>query len=73
MQQLSSSVQLSAESYTGNRISIGPDQADRNPIRAMASILARGVLRLQQRQKDLDKSTEQSVHHRVLPTKTETP
>ena len=42
------------------------------PIRAIAMILAHGVLRLQQRQKDLDSPTEQSVHDRVLVTKGET-
>ena len=41
-------------------------------IRAIAMILAHGVLRLQQRQKDLDSPTEQSVHDRVLVTKGET-
>lgn len=42
------------------------------PIRAIAMILALGVLRLQQRQKDLDRRTEQSVHDLVLPTQGET-
>ena len=42
------------------------------PIRAIAIILAHGVLRLHQRQKDLDNSTEQSVHDCVLVTKGET-
>ena len=42
------------------------------PIRAIAIILAHGVLRLMQRQKDLDNATEQSVHGRVLTPK-ETP
>lgn len=41
-------------------------------IRAVAIILAHGVLRLQQRRKDLDNSTEQSVHDHVLVTKGET-
>jgi hypothetical protein len=41
-------------------------------IRAIAIILAHGVLRLHQRQKDLDNSTEQSVHDCVLVTKGET-
>ena len=35
-------------------------------------ILAHGVLRLQQRQKDLDNPTEQRVHDNVLVTKGET-
>jgi hypothetical protein len=43
-----------------------------SPIRAIAIILAHGVLRLHQRQKDLDNSTEQSVHDCVLVTKGET-
>ena len=43
-----------------------------SPIRAIAMILAHGVLRLQQRQKDLDSPTEQSVHDHVLVTKGET-
>ena len=42
------------------------------PIRAIAMILAQGVLRLQQRQKDLDTPTEQSVHDHVLKTKEKT-
>ena len=42
------------------------------PLRAIAIILAQGVLRLLQRQKDLDNSTEQSVHDCVLATKGET-
>ena len=42
------------------------------PIRAIAIILAHGVLRLMQRQKDLDNATEQSVHGDVLTPK-ETP
>ena len=54
--------------------------ADRNlspppaipPIRAIAMILAHGVLRLQQRQKRLDSPTEQSVHDHVLVTKVKT-
>lgn len=43
-----------------------------SPIRAIAMILAQGVLRLQQRQKDLDSPTEQSVHDHVLVTKGKT-
>lgn len=42
------------------------------PIRAIAMILAHGVLRLQQRKKDLDTPTEQRVHDSVLATKGET-
>ena len=42
------------------------------PIRAIAMILAHGVLRLQQRQKDLDSRTEQSVHDPILVTKGKT-
>ena len=38
------------------------------PLHVIAIILARGVLRLQQRQKLLDNSTEQSVHDTVLVT-----
>ena len=43
-----------------------------SPIRAIAIILAHGVVRLHQRQKDLDNSTEQSVHDCVLVTNGET-
>lgn len=43
-----------------------------SPLRAIAFILALGVLRLQQRQKDLDNPTEQRVHDDVLVTKGET-
>ena len=42
------------------------------PIRAIAMILAHGVLRLQKRQKDLDATTEQRVHVPVLATHGET-
>ena len=38
------------------------------PIRAIAIILAHAVLRLQQRQKQLDNPTEQRVHDNVLAT-----
>jgi hypothetical protein len=43
-----------------------------SPIRAIAIILAHGVVRLHKRQKELDNSTEQSVHDCVLVTKGET-
>ena len=43
-----------------------------SPLRAIAMILAHGVLRLQQRQKQLDNPTEQSVHDHVLVSKGET-
>jgi hypothetical protein len=42
------------------------------PLRAIAIILAHGVIRLHQRQKDLDNRTEQSVHDCVLVTEGET-
>ena len=42
------------------------------PLRAIAIILAHGVVRLQKRQKDLDSRTEKSVHDCVLTTKGET-
>jgi hypothetical protein len=42
-----------------------------SPLRAIAIILAHGVLRLHQRQKELDNSTEQSVHDCVLVTEGE--
>lgn len=42
------------------------------PLRAIAIILAHGVLRLHQRQKYLDIPTEQRVHDCVLTTKGET-
>jgi len=41
-------------------------------IRAIAIILAHGVVRLHLRQKDLDNRTEQRVHDCVLVTKGET-
>jgi hypothetical protein len=43
-----------------------------SPIHAIAIILAHGVVRLHQRQKELDNRTEQSVHDCVLATKGET-
>ena len=43
-----------------------------SPIRAIAIILAHGVIRLHKRQKDLDNRTEQRVHDCVLVTKGET-
>ncbi len=39
------------------------------PLRAIAIILARGALRLQQRQKALDNLTEERVHEGVLTPK----
>lgn len=42
------------------------------PLRAIAMILAHGVLRLQQRQKALESRTEQRVHDRVLNPKGDT-
>jgi hypothetical protein len=42
------------------------------PQRAIANILAHGVVRLHQRQKHLDSPTEQSVHDPVLVTTGET-
>jgi len=41
------------------------------PLRAIALILAHGVVRLHQRQKDLDNRSEQRVHDAVLVTKGE--
>lgn len=41
-------------------------------LRAIAIILAHGVVRLHQRQKELDNRTEQSVHGCALATKGET-
>ena len=43
-----------------------------NPIRIIAMILARGVVRLQQRQKALESRTEQRVHDPVLNPKGDT-
>jgi hypothetical protein len=40
-----------------------------NTLRAIAIILAHGVVRLHQRQKELDNRTEQSVHGDVMVTK----
>ena len=45
---------------------------DVDTLRAIAIILAHGVVRLHQRQKDLDNRTEQRVHGCVLVTKGET-
>jgi len=42
------------------------------PFRTIAIILAHGVVRLHQRQKELDNPTEQSVHDCDLVTKGET-
>ena len=49
-----------------------PTPGSITPLGAIAMILAHGVLRLQQRQKQLDTPTEQSVHDHVLVTKGET-
>ena len=49
----------------------GIQQPAITPIRAIDIILAHGVLRLHQRQKDLDNLTEQSVHDCVLVTEGE--
>ena len=70
---------MSREKITGrtenNRSSTGksmPASGTITPLRAVAMILAHGVLRLQKRQKDLDRPTEQRVHDHVLVTKGET-
>ncbi len=42
------------------------------PVRAIAMILAHGVLRLHERQKALDSRTEQRVHDSVLNPKGDT-
>lgn len=49
-----------------------PNTEGVTPLRAIAIILAHGVLRLHQRQKYLDIPTEQRVHDCVLTTKGET-
>lgn len=51
---------------------INGNQSPISSIRAIAIILAHGVVRLHQRQKELDNRTEQSVHDCVLITKGET-
>ena len=61
-------MQIHGAGLTGNTYPGAPI----SPIRAIAMILAHGVLRLQQRQKDLDSPTEQSVHDHVLVTKGKT-
>lgn len=43
------------------------------PVRAIAMILAQGVLRHLERQKALDNRPEQRVHNGVLTTRGETP
>ena len=43
-----------------------------SPIRAIAMILAHGILRLQNLEKRLDNPPEESVHEFVLPSKGET-
>ena len=43
-----------------------------SPLHTIASILALGVVRLQQRQKELDKPRQESVHDGVLVTRKET-
>ena len=70
---------MSREPITGrtesNRSRTGksmPTSEPITPLRAVAMILAHGVLRLQKRQKDLDNPTEQRVHDDVLVTKGET-
>jgi hypothetical protein len=43
-----------------------PDDGSITPVRAVSMLLALGVVRLLKRQKDLDKSTRESVHGVVL-------
>ena len=57
---------------TNDSLPCGLDEPAIPPLRAIAMILAYGVLRLQQRQKDLDAATEQSVHDSVLAPQGET-
>ena len=72
MSKTPSSVQNKPESLYREINSSGSNTAKISTVRAIAMILAHGVLRLQQRQKDLDSRTEQSVHDPVLVTKGET-
>ena len=54
------------------RVVCRPTGTPITPLRAIAMILAHGVLRLQQRQKALDTRTEQRVHDPVLNPKGDT-
>ena len=72
MSQTPSSVQKKPESLYREINSSGSNTAAISTVRAIAMILAHGVLRLQQRQKQLDSPTEQSVHDHVLVTKGKT-
>ena len=55
-----------AEEVRTNKQSLGSASAvGITPIRAIAIILAHGVVRLHQRQNDLDNSTEQSVQNKA--------
>ena len=72
MSKTPSSVQKKPESLYRETNSSGSNTAAISTVRAIAMILAHGVLRLQQRQNQLDSPTEQSVHDPVLTTKGET-
>lgn len=71
MSKTPSSVQKKPESLYREINSSGSNTTAIGTVRAIAMILAHGVLRLQQRQKDLDSPTEQSVHDPVLLTQGE--
>ena len=72
MSKMLSSLQKKPESLYREINSSGSNTTAISTVRAIAMILAHGVLRLQQRQNQLDSPTEQSVHDPVLTTKGET-
>ncbi len=72
MSQNPSSVQKSSEFPHRKTNRAGSATASVSPVRAVAMLLAAGVVRLQQRQNQLDNLTEQSVHAGVLIPKGDT-
>ena len=73
MSNNTSLVQIQSESlYLKSDVKSAVSSDGAAKIRAIANILAHGVLRLQLRQKQLDLLSIQSVHTDVLPTRGDT-
>ena len=72
MEAIIPSVSMSKFPSIPPRVVCRPASAPVSPLRAIAMILAHGVLRLQARQKALDTRTEQRVHDPVLNPKGDT-
>jgi hypothetical protein len=66
MEAIYARVSMSKSLSIPPRVACRPAGTPVTPLRAVAMILAHGVLRLHERQKALDSRTEQRVHDSVL-------